>query len=83
LDDALGHWSSKRYKAEQVQMLNLLKFWKDQYPGKREIILLGGDVHVGGHTSIKFKGEIVLRQLVSSAISNYVLPLPVVSQHQN
>ncbi len=40
----------------------------------RRVTLLGGDVHVGGHTRIYKHGHLVLEQLVSSAIANHILP---------
>jgi len=40
----------------------------------RRVTLLGGDVHVGGHTRIFKHGHLVLEQLVSSAMANHLLP---------
>lgn len=40
----------------------------------RRVTFVGGDVHVGGHTRLYKHGHHVLDQLVSSAISNHVLP---------
>ena len=72
IDDALGHWSSKPFKAEQVMMLNLCQAWKAARPG-RELTFVGGDVHVGGHSEITRDGVVVFQQLVTSAIANYIL----------
>jgi hypothetical protein len=40
----------------------------------RRVTFLGGDVHVGGHTRFFKHGHLVMEQLVSSAISNHVIP---------
>ena len=73
VDDALGHWSSEPFKAEQRMMLNLCQAWKAARPGERELTFIGGDVHVGGHSEILRDGVVVFQQFVTSAISNYRL----------
>lgn len=40
----------------------------------RRLTLVGGDVHVGGHTRLFKNGHLVMEQLVSSAMANHVLP---------
>lgn len=72
IDDALGHWSSKPFKAEQIMMLDLCRQWKMANPA-RELTFVGGDVHVGGHSEITLNGEVVFQQMITSAISNYRL----------
>jgi len=130
-EDALGHWASKPFHAEQTRMLNLCLAWQEganagermktiQPPSKyhdvedlnvkdddghinvdryiypqlvgkaapssggettpspctsdRVLSLVGGDVHVGGHTRLYRHGHLVLEQLVSSAIANHIIP---------
>jgi hypothetical protein len=72
IDDALGNWCSAPFKAEQIKMLEWARNWKIARPG-RELTFLGGDVHVGGHTIIYYKGEEVFHQLITSAIANFTL----------
>jgi len=72
IDDALGHWSSKPFKAEQIMMLDLCRQWKLGSP-LREVTFVGGDVHVGGHSEITFNNEVLFQQFITSAISNYRL----------
>jgi len=40
----------------------------------RRLTLVGGDVHVGGHTRLFKHGHLVMEQLVSSAIANHIIP---------
>ena len=72
IDDALGHWSSKPFKAEQIMLLNLCQAWKAGRP-ERECTFIGGDVHVGGHSEITRDGVVMFQQFVTSAMSNYRL----------
>jgi hypothetical protein len=52
-------------------MLRALRLWKQEpaAPG-REVLVLGGDVHVGGHTEISHAGALIFRQLISSPVTN-------------
>lgn len=77
-DDALGHWSSAQYRREQIRMLDMLRDWVDARPvGERQIILTGGDVHIGGHTEIYYNHKFYFHQIICSAISNNPLSTPV------
>lgn len=78
LDDMLGHWSSAPHKPEQSRLMKALDKWRLAKPG-RDIIVLGGDVHVGGYSMIKKKivkgGQVVSTepfafQFFSSSIGN-------------
>ncbi|KAJ7535968.1 hypothetical protein O6H91_12G052000 [Diphasiastrum complanatum] len=73
LEDFKGHWSAKMHIKEQVQMIECLWKWKRSSP-KREVLVLGGDVHCGGHSEIMKQNEILFRQLTTSAIANMPLP---------
>jgi len=78
LDDMLGHWCSAAHKPEQSRLMQALDKWRMAKPG-RDVIVLGGDVHVGGYSMIKKKvvkgGEVVSTepfafQFFSSSIGN-------------
>ena len=69
-DDLKEHWSYNHID-ELKELLGLLKKWKKAKCG-REITLIGGDVHVGGHTDLYYKDEGVFKQFTTSAINNEV-----------
>ncbi|MCO5557872.1 hypothetical protein L7F22_011444 [Adiantum nelumboides] len=70
LEDFKGHWSA--YKHEQGRMVDSLQRWKESRKG-REVIVLGGDVHCGGHSCILKSGETLFYQLTTSPIANMPL----------
>lgn len=74
LEDFKGHWSA--HKKEQVEMIECLQQWKVSGKG-RQVLVLGGDVHCGGHSSILKSGEVLFYQLTTSAIANMPLPKSV------
>lgn len=65
-DDLKEHWQSENLK-EQGQLLDLFSEWK---AGGKEIVLVGGDIHVGGHTKLYQNGTPKLSQLITSGIAN-------------
>jgi hypothetical protein len=69
-DDLYDHWSHPLHNKEQVEMVRALREWKAAVPGERELLVVGGDIHVGGHTDIKRDGETVFKQLITSPITN-------------
>jgi len=69
-DDVKEHWSYKNDE-EMKKILNLLKDWKAGKKG-RELTLIGGDVHIGGHTDLFFGKKGVFKQFTTSAINNIV-----------
>eukprot|EP00808_Paulinella_micropora_P017595 g4266.t1 len=48
-DDLLGHYSF--FPRELTRLLDLFLDWREARPG-REVLLLCGDVHMGGHTEL-------------------------------
>lgn len=70
LEDFKGHWS--KYKNEQRRMIDSLRRWKESGEG-REVIVLGGDVHCGGHSCILESGKTLFYQLTTSPIANMPL----------
>ncbi|KAJ7570564.1 hypothetical protein O6H91_01G126000 [Diphasiastrum complanatum] len=73
LEDFKGHWSASMHIKEQVEMINCLWTWKNSTTN-REVLVLGGDVHCGGHSEILCQNKILFRQLTTSAIANMPLP---------
>jgi len=69
-DDLYDHWSHPLHNKEQVEMVRALRKWKEDNPGQRELLVVGGDVHVGGHTHIKHEGVTIFNQLITSPITN-------------
>ncbi|MGB3618533.1 MAG: alkaline phosphatase D family protein [Catalinimonas sp.] len=67
-DDLQDHWSGPEQRRDQTRLIRLLRAWKAQ--GAREVFVVGGDVHTGGHSRIVLDGEEVCRQLVSSPITH-------------
>jgi len=52
-----------------VELLDLLRSWKERRAG-RELLIVGGDIHMGGTTDILYKGKKIFAQFVSSAINS-------------
>jgi phosphodiesterase/alkaline phosphatase D-like protein len=70
VDDLYDHWSHPINNKEQIEMLRALRDWKQTIPGQRELLVVGGDVHIGGHTDIKHEGITIYKQLITSPIAN-------------
>ncbi|XP_024541581.1 uncharacterized protein LOC9656975 [Selaginella moellendorffii] len=73
LEDFKGHWSAQPHTQEQIRMIDALASWKAAQDG-RQVLVLGGDVHCGGHSEVLKDNEVVFQQLTSSAIANTPLP---------
>ena len=66
------------HPAEQAAYLDMLVEWRGRKPaagstavgGRRDLLLIGGDMHFSVNTSVRRGGEPVLRQAITSAISN-------------
>ena len=70
IDDIEDHWSFGPYQTEQLQMIRRLRTWKERGGGDREVLVVGGDVHLGGYTEIRHDGTPIFRQLISSPVTN-------------
>jgi len=71
VDDLMDHWALPAHPKEQVEFIRALRKWKQAAAaGQREVIVVGRDVHVGGHTDIEHNGEVIFRRLISSPITN-------------
>lgn len=73
LEDFKGHWSFGEHIKEQIMMIEALNEWKLRRPG-REVLVLGGDVHCGGHSNVMKDSKVLFRQMTTSAIANRPLP---------
>lgn len=69
MDDLRDHWSYAPHRKEQVEMIRLLRYWK-QKEKNREVFVLGGDVHIGGYTDIRYRDQSIFKQLITSPITN-------------
>jgi len=69
-DDLYDHWSHPLHNKEQVEMVRALREWKKAAPGQRELLIVGGDVHVGGHTHVMHEKRPIFSQLITSPITN-------------
>lgn len=69
-DDLYDHWSHPKHAKEQIEMLRLLRRWKEANAGERELLVVGGDVHIGGYTYIEHEGATLFNQLITSPITN-------------
>jgi len=69
VDDVQEYWS---YKAipQLVELLNLIRGWKERRAG-RELLVVAGDIHLGGTTDIMYGGQKIFTQFVSSAINSH------------
>jgi phosphodiesterase/alkaline phosphatase D-like protein len=74
VDDLKDHWSFAPHQKEQIEMLRALRRWKEAATD-RELLVVGGDVHIGGETEVRHEGKGIFRQLISSAITNQAPPL--------
>ncbi len=68
VDDLQDHWAYGTHRAEQVEMLRALRNWKAV--GGRELLVVGGDVHIGAHTDIKHNDKPIFKQLITSPMTN-------------
>ncbi|KAL2633411.1 hypothetical protein R1flu_004890 [Riccia fluitans] len=75
LVDFKGHWSAAPHYDEQKRMINTIFRWRAASKD-REVLVLGGDVHCGGHSDIVLDRTEVIQQLTTSAIANHPLPKP-------
>ena len=70
VDDLQDHWAYGIHRSEQIEMLRLLRRWKEDGSGERELLVVGGDVHMGCQTDIKHNKQTIYKQLITSPITN-------------
>ena len=75
--DDIGAFINNHHEKELVPILESIQKWKGSgfdYVNKlpREILILAGDIHIGGFTDIEHKDsdQILCRQITTSAITN-------------
>lgn len=69
VNDLKDHWAFGPHQKEQIEMLRALRIWK-QRTQDRELLVVGGDVHLGGLTEIRHENQAIFRQLIASGITN-------------
>lgn len=70
LDDYKDHWSYGTHQPEQLEFIKALEDWKGRGAGLRELLVLGGDVHIGGYSRIKYHDRTIYNQIITSPITN-------------
>ncbi len=79
--DIDDRWSAPSARGQRTRLLTIAREWIAARPGRR-MLLLGGDVHVGLLTRIRWPDGVAIYSLVSSAISNpHVRELEDVVRH--
>jgi hypothetical protein len=69
-DDVRGHWAYKSHAAEQHRLLTALRHWKEA-ASSREVVLLGGGVHLGSRIEISYattRGPRSMQQIIASPV---------------
>jgi len=68
VDDVQEYWSYRSIP-QLVELLELLRAWKRRR-ADREILVVGGDIHMGGTTDVMYQGRKIFTQFVSSSINS-------------
>jgi len=67
-DDIQEYWTYRSIP-QLVELLDLLREWK-QRRENREILVVGGDIHMGGSTDVMYQGKKIFTQFVSSSMNS-------------
>ena len=67
-DDIQEYWTYRSIP-QLVELLDLLRGWKEKRAG-RELLVVGGDFHLGGMTDVIYQEKKVFTQFVCSAINS-------------
>jgi hypothetical protein len=70
MNDLMDHWAYGPHQKEQVECLRALRRWKQAGDGERELLVLGGDVHIGCRTEVQHSGQMIFKQLITSPMTN-------------
>ena len=68
INDVQESWTYA-YVDEQARLLGLLRNWKNGRDG-REVIILDGDVHMGGYTDITYDDDFAFQQCTFSSMAS-------------
>ncbi|MCA9714025.1 MAG: alkaline phosphatase D family protein, partial [Myxococcales bacterium] len=66
-------WSAPNARAQRARLLTILHDWIAAQSGRR-VVMVGGDVHVGAVTTLRWPDGITMHTLISSAMSNLQPP---------
>ena len=69
IDDIYDQWFTPSHTRELFELFDCLRHWRDGTERKREVVLVGGDAHVGMDADIYYEGSKLFRYLVSSPIA--------------
>ena len=61
-----------KFEAQLIQFLDIVRVWKEA-KADRQIVFVGGDLHLAGHTQIFYNKKPFARQLVASGINQFKL----------
>lgn len=71
--DLRDHWSHPDHVTEQIELLTEIRRWLEA-DAKRRLLVVGGDVHVGGLTRVEYRAaggwEPLCTQIITSPITN-------------
>jgi hypothetical protein len=68
-DDFEGHWAYGNNQYEMYELLGLLRAWKLRDPSRR-IVMVGGDMHLGGYSNVFWGQDFFCQQMLVGPISN-------------
>jgi len=71
MEDMKENWAYA-YEDELITLLDIVRTWKDEKVG-RQLLFVGGDVHLAGYTEVFYKKQPLGRQLVSTGINQVKL----------
>src|SRR5690606_26801438 len=74
ISDLRDHWTHPDHRTEQVELLTEIRRWLAADAGRR-VLVIGGDVHVGGKTRIEHRvddgsWQPLCEQIITSPITN-------------
>eukprot|EP01006_Ploeotia_vitrea_P057815 TRINITY_DN68308_c0_g1_i1.p1 TRINITY_DN68308_c0_g1~~TRINITY_DN68308_c0_g1_i1.p1 ORF type:complete len:669 (+),score=27.77 TRINITY_DN68308_c0_g1_i1:66-2009(+) len=69
-DDFEGHWCYGKTQHEQYKLMEGVNAWLSRDPLNRNVIVVGGDMHLGGHTHVFRFGKYQWSQLLVGPVSN-------------
>eukprot|EP01006_Ploeotia_vitrea_P013287 TRINITY_DN34809_c0_g1_i1.p1 TRINITY_DN34809_c0_g1~~TRINITY_DN34809_c0_g1_i1.p1 ORF type:complete len:403 (-),score=13.09 TRINITY_DN34809_c0_g1_i1:30-1175(-) len=69
-DDFEGHWCYGANQKEQFMLLDLLHEWVTARPESRNVVLIGGDMHLGGYSYIYKNKRFFCHQILVGPIAN-------------
>ena len=69
VDDVQEYWTYQSIP-QLLELLDLIRGWK-QRRSDRDLVIVGGDIHLGGTTDVMYAGQKLCTQFVCSAINSH------------